>query len=325
MSRAITDYSSPANKSDARTRPNGFGEILSYAMSMATKARAKDNQLYSERTIESRKSALISIARRTNILNPEAVKAYLQQAPLKNSRKNKLIEDLSEFYKYLNKPFAIPRFPVEMSLPKIPLQSDIDFLIDNLGKKTATFTRIAKETGARPGEIWRLKWSDIDLEHDTITINNPEKGSRPRSFKNISSKLVSMLYAMKSTQKYVFHKDNACSNAFKDFADVFFHQRKSIAAASGNERLLWINWKSLRHFKATTEYMRTKDLVYVQRLLGHKSIQNTLIYIDIVGFDQSENYVCKVASTEAERVALVESGFEYVAQDEISWYFRKRK
>src|SRR5208283_316125 len=204
MSRAITDYSSPANKSDASTRPNGFGEILSYAMSMATKARAKDNQLYSERTIESRKSALISIARRTNILNPEAVKAYLQQAPLKNSRKNKLIEDLSEFYKYLNKPFAIPRFPVEMSLPKIPLQSDIDFLIDNLGKKTATFTRIAKETGARPGEIWRLKWSDIDLEHDTITINNPEKGSRPRSFKNISSKLVSILYAMKSTQKYVF-------------------------------------------------------------------------------------------------------------------------
>ena len=43
----------------------------------------------------------------------------------------------------------------------------------------ATFLQILKETGARCGEIWWLKWADIDFESKVINIT-PEKNSNPR-------------------------------------------------------------------------------------------------------------------------------------------------
>ena len=45
-----------------------------------------------------------------------------------------------------------------------------------------------------------------------------------------------------------------------------------------------ITFKTFRHFKATMEYHRTKDIIHVMRLLGHKNIKNTLVYTQLVHF-----------------------------------------
>ena len=86
-----------------------------------------------------------------------------------------------------------------------------------------------------------------------------------------------------------------------------------------------VNWKSLRHFKGTTEHIRTKDIVHVIRVLGHKSIKNTMVYINLAGLDEDENYICKVAATKEERINLIEGGFIFVAKERKERYFRKRK
>lgn len=82
----------------------GFGEILAYCTFIETHGYKKHHSnrtiRYSGATIESRKAALLSVARQTNILNPNQVKEYLQAANLENSRKNKLIDDLTGFYQY---------------------------------------------------------------------------------------------------------------------------------------------------------------------------------------------------------------------------------
>jgi len=59
-------------------------------------------------------------------------------------------------------------------------------------------------------------------------------------------------------------------------------------------------------------------------LLGHKSIQNTLIYTQLVNFENDEFHV-KVAKTVNEACKLVEAGFEYVTTLEDSQIFQKRK
>ena len=101
-------------------------------------------------------------------------------------------------------------------------------------------------------------------------------------------------------------------------------ERKNIFKALNNPKIQSITWKSLRHSKATTEYSRTKDILYVKELLGHVNINNTLVYTHLVNFG-SEVYVCKVAENVEEAKALIESGFEYVTEVDGVKLFRKRK
>jgi hypothetical protein len=72
------------------------------------------------------------------------------------------------------------------------------------------------------------------------------------------------------------------------------------------------------------EYHRTKDILYVMRLLGHKNISKTLIYTQLVELE-SEEYCSAVASTVDEAKKLVEVGFEYVCSHNEIMLFKKRK
>jgi len=73
------------------------------------------------------------------------------------------------------------------------------------------------------------------------------------------------------------------------------------------------------------EYARTKDILYVQILLGRKSLKNTLRYTQLVALPQNEDYICKVAKTVEGSKDLVEGGFEYVTEVNGVKLFRKMK
>lgn len=60
------------------------------------------------------------------------------------------------------------------------------------------------------------------------------------------------------------------------------------------------------------------------RMLGHRKIENTLVYTHLVDFHDDE-FVCKTARTADEASALVESGFDYVTEIDGVRLFRKRK
>jgi integrase len=81
---------------------------------------------------------------------------------------------------------------------------------------------------------------------------------------------------------------------------------------------------TFRHWKATMEYHKTKDILHVMQLLGHRNIKNTLIYTQLIHFKDDE-YTAKVAKSEKEICELVESGFEYVCDYNSFKIFRKRK
>jgi hypothetical protein len=72
------------------------------------------------------------------------------------------------------------------------------------------------------------------------------------------------------------------------------------------------------------EYNRTRDILYVMKLLGHRCIENTLVYTQMVSFENNE-YHSIVAKTLEEAQKLVEQGFEFVCQIDGATLFRKRK
>ncbi len=60
------------------------------------------------------------------------------------------------------------------------------------------------------------------------------------------------------------------------------------------------------------------------RILGHKRIQNTLVYTHSVNFGDDE-YVSKIVTTAEEVSQLIAVGFEYVTDYDNMKVFRKRK
>ena len=68
-------------------------------------------------------------------------------------------------------------------------------------------------------------------------------------------------------------------------------------------------------------------LVEVQKKLGHKSILNPMIYINLEQalFDVSDDFIVKVASSIEQATKLVEVDFEYVTDMDGKKLFRKRK
>lgn len=167
-------------------------------------------------------------------------------------------------------------------------------------------------------EAWRLKWTDIDDKQNLIRVR-AEKGGNPRIFK-VSSKLISMLKALPKKSEYVFGGTNLSGHRWS-----FDKQKKRLAAKLQNPRVLSITFHTFRHWKATMEYTKTKDLLHVKQLLGHRNINSTLVYTQLVNFESDEYYSATAKTTE-EAKQLVEAGFEYVCTTlENIMLFRKRK
>jgi integrase len=104
----------------------------------------------------------------------------------------------------------------------------------------------------------------------------------------------------------------------------FTRQRKRAAHKLANPRINRITFHTFRHWKAAMEYHKTKDILHVMRLLGHKNIKNTLIYTQLVTFED-EDYLCKAAVDVKEATLLIEAGYEYVCAMDNVKLFRKRK
>jgi len=72
------------------------------------------------------------------------------------------------------------------------------------------------------------------------------------------------------------------------------------------------------------EYHKTRDILHVMNILGHRSIQNTLVYTQLVSFEDDE-YSVRVAHSLEEDKQLIEAGFEYITERDNFKIYRKRK
>jgi hypothetical protein len=72
------------------------------------------------------------------------------------------------------------------------------------------------------------------------------------------------------------------------------------------------------------EYAKTKDILHVMKMLGHKNIQNTLLYTQLISFENDE-FHSVTATTVQDAQKLIEAGFEYVCDFNDVKLFRKRK
>lgn len=131
---------------------------------------------------------------------------------------------------------------------------------------------------------------------------------------------MAMLKALPMDQPKVF------PGSVRHFRRSFRRQRKRVANKLKNFRIEQNHFHTLRHYFATMDYHHNKDILRTMKKLGHRNIQNTLIYTQLVNFREDEWNV-KVAYNVDEVCELVKAGFEYVTGEYTDGgkIFRKRK
>ena len=252
-----------------------------------------------------------------NLLDPESVKEVIAKATWSPGRKEYVVDTYSSFLKLNGGKWEPPRYQRIEKIPFIPTEQEIDQLIAACGEKTSALLQTLKETAIRVGEAWKLNWTDIDPVNSTLTVT-PEKHSRPRMFK-ISSKLLAMIMALPKKSDKIFG-----TYELRGYRGSFVSQRKRTAAKLANPRINRITFHTFRHWKATMEYHKTKDILHVMRMLGHKNIKNTLIYTQLVTFED-DDFICKTAENVKEAKELIEAGYDYVTEMDGLKLFKKRK
>lgn len=297
---------------ETKTVAGEKGKLIEYAWKLKKRG-------LKEKTIQLRTYQLGQLIRLGADLNDtDSVETVLATEKFTACKKASLVAAYTSF----TKTFKIQWEPVKTHYtpkqPFVPLEAELDALIAAAGKRTAAFLQVAKDTGARCGEIAKLEWTDIDTEKNTISINAPEKGSNSRTLK-VSAKTIAMVNAL--SEKYdpfIFNPKPEATRA------VFNTLRKRVAETLQNPRLKRLHLHSFRHWKGTMEFAKTKNLLWVMHVLGHKNIKNTQVYLHLCDFS-SEEYFSAVAKTIDEARKLIESGFSFVCDMEGVKLFSKRK
>ena len=241
--------------------------------------------------------------RGANLQDPESVKEVIMKQPWKDGMKIQAVYAYDALAKMLHLQWTLPKLRQEEHLPFIPDEKELDALIVSCQRKLmATYLQTLKETFADPGEALKLRWIDMDAVNNTVTINKPVKRHNPRQL-NVSSKLIAMLNLLPKTSERIFPR------TYKSISQSFWGLRKRTAKRLNNPRLLSISLTTFRHWGATMTYHYTRDILLVQKLLGHKHITNTMKYTQLISFKDDEFDVA-TATTVEEAKQLASLGFE---------------
>ena len=211
------------------------------------------------------------LSRLGDISNPDRIRTLICTHQVSEGRKEMLANAYDYYVRYNGFTWTKPRFTREEKPIFLPLESELDQLISNARDKMSIFLQFLKETGADAGEAWKLRWVDVNAQSNTVGII-PTKNHNSRTLV-VSSNMISRLMTLPHANERVFGSKN-----LDRFRWRYQRMRNDLSRKLENSRLHEIAFKTFRHWKATHEYYRTKDILHVKQILGHKRTENTLIY-----------------------------------------------
>jgi len=280
------------------------------------------NNNQSDYTINFTRKALNYLHKHADLKKPEEVKHFIATLETSNGYKRNLCIAYNKYCKFYNIQWEMPLYKTEQKLRRIPTKEKLEMLIAKARKPMSIKLTISKETGLRPVELCRLEVKDIDLDKRLIYPKTAKHGN-PRKLK-ISISLKEMLN--EHIHKY---KLDTSDKLFKGNSQAYGKHyrmlRNRLAEQLHDPSLKTIRLYDFRHYFATNLYAKTRDILHVKQQLGHRKIETTLIYTQLLNLNDDE-WTCKTAINVKDATALIENGFEYVTTTPNAlMLFRKRK
>jgi integrase len=295
---------------------NTNDKIFNVLWELKKQGKAKD-------TIKNIAKCLKRLNNLCDLDNPDDILAFVANFDRKDGYKRNLIMAYEHYVKMYNLQWTKPKYHENAKMPKIPQENKINLIIANSPIKQAVAISISRDTGLRPVELTRLTLRNLDLVNGAVYPETTKHGS-PRVLKLRKSTL-NMLNNYLAKQNIglnepIFGKWNSDS-----YGKTFRYHRNKTAEKLQDPSIKTIRLYDLRHHFATMTYHRTKDILFTKQQMGHRKIETTLVYTQLLQFEKDENYTCRIAQNIEQATELIENGFEYVTEMEGVKLFRKRK
>ena len=269
-----------------------------------------DSNLWSIATVKTHRGYLRRWIRphwgshRLDEIKPVEVEAWLQGRNLARGSKAKIRNVLSVLFNHACRYELFDRNPIRLvrqsakrrRAPDVLTGAQIKAIVENLPLRERTLVLLAASTGLRQGELFGLKWSDIDFEHGELNvIRSIVCGVEGRCKTESSQKPVPMhpkLAAaliewkrqcrLKAGNDWVFasrlHKGR------KPYwgSAIMRHYIQPVAEKLGIQKR--IGWHTFRHTYCTLLRSLGVEFKVMQELMRHSSLRSTLdVYTQAVG------------------------------------------
>ena len=268
----------------------------------------QNQKMYSNHTIKNYK---IDIEYFYNYLNEEGInyldvdynfiKGYLVKLYEKDLKRNSIARNLSSlrsYYKYLfdndlikTNPFKYVSMPKkEKRLPKFLESNELEILFNTpnintpLGQRNRLILEVLYASGIRVSELVNIKIEDIDFYRKEIRILGKGNKERIVEFNDICLDMIELF--LNDGRKEILNKHKMNSDY------LIINEKGKKITTRGIELLLnkmvkeacinkHVTPHMIRHSFATHLLNEGCDLLSVQELLGHESLETTQIYTHV--------------------------------------------
>jgi integrase len=267
-----------------------------------------------ETTLRAISYTLARLDKLCDLTKPEEVKLAIANLTVANSYKQAMTKAYNYFTTLNQIEWKKPKYKHEPKQPTIPTRENLMKVIST-AKKYAPIFKTLMETGLMPYELSQVEQKDIDLERGILNARG-YKGHTSRTFK-LTQETTAML-------KEYFTKYTKFPASIW-MQKMWRQERNKVAKRLQDTNLHNIRLYDLRHYYATAPYAKTKDILLVKQQMGHKKIETTMTYTQLIHFNEEDEYTCKTASNLKEAARLIENGSEYITEIDGLKLFRKRK
>jgi integrase len=157
---------------------------------------------------------------------------------------------------------------------------------------------VSLNTGLRQGELFGLKWENINFDRAVLTVTADTAKSGKTRHVPINSAILEIFNKWRDQMA-----DSDLVFASKKTGEIFNNVKKAWASLLDSARIEKFRWHDMRHHFASRLVMAGVDLNTVRELLGHSDLKMTLRYAHLAPEHKAnavEKLVQKDTKTESE-------------------------
>ena len=186
--------------------------------------------------------------------------------------------------------FDQPRWREDRKPRHIPTEAEFWSAHGAAQKEDQAFLLTALHTAARRGELFRMMWSDVDLDSGTIRLGTKKTADGGMEYASIpmTSQLTATLAAHKKTMRslYVFSQPDGTPYTNRQ------HYMERLCRRAG---VPTFGFHAIRHLSASILARAGVPIPTIQAILRHKSANTTARYLHSLGIVENilEGVFCK--------------------------------